>query len=231
MYYQPTFFIIVCLLNIKVLAQEKEFYSEQEIKDIYSLFHLEDMDSGGKQQILNNLIYTLELDKNSDMPVDILDANSGIISSMHPVHFSFKRYYLKNCDLESLLIEFNLELRALSKALKIKRIDGNTYLPLAAIIITLAWDPLLHYFLQEKFRDLEKDQLELVGGPHGECAYCLSTLFGASIYVLKYVNAFTYTHEDLQETIEPKESYLRTLINRCLNRETCDAEDPLLGNS
>ncbi|MFK7822693.1 MAG: hypothetical protein AB8G05_00945 [Oligoflexales bacterium] len=231
---QLTLIIIIFFLDSRLRAQEEQTYALQDLQEIFSLFNFEDINFNGKQQIINNLIHCLELDKQSDIPADILISiksdYSSFISSKKPVNFTFKYCYLAAQDLDAFLKEFNLEIRQLATVLKIKRMDGNTYLPLAALIITLSWDPKLHFFLQEKYAAFEKNKLTLTGGPYGEYAYCLSTLYGASTYILKYIIAFTDIHEH-QQAEESKTSNILRFIARCLSRKTSDAEVPLISKS
>ena len=188
---------IIYFFNWDLEAADYEHYTRQQLKSFFSYFEAEDFNEAGKNQIINNLIVNLDLPKNSNIPIEMLEALKGdyasFIGSKHPVKFAFKRAYQNNQDIEKTLELFNLEVEQLAKFLELKRIDGNSYLPLAAIIITLAWDNNFHHFLQNQYRLLEAGDLQLNGGSWGKYAYALTTLNGAATYVLNYIRAFTET--------------------------------------
>ena len=211
--WQIAIYFIISTLSFQLLAQDEQTYEVEELVEIFANFEIEDFDGGGKQQIINNLVASLNLKKNSSLPIDLLDAHkndySSLISSRYPVRFSFNTVGLKHYEVEEFLEKFNQQVKLLSQALCLKHVDGDAYLPISMIIIALTWSPHMHIYIQNKYRELQANELDIEDGAHGAFAYYLTTLFGGSQYILKHVKAFTHTnHEARHGWLQPKNKYV-----------------------
>lgn len=204
-------FTILLMVSTIVMAVDDPFHEEQELRSLFANFEQEDICCGKKIEIINRLLESLDLEKNSEFPMleKLKSGQSSFIQSQHPVKFSFTKHYRNRYkqDIKYFIEDFNREVARLAKILGLK-VDGDTSLPLASIVLVLTWDPNIHLFLQDSYALLENNDITISDEPYGQYDYCLTTYNAASLLMINYLKKFTDMDDRAITSIEKKHRYI-----------------------
>ena len=198
--------------SLQLHAFEDRQFSEEELSRLFAQFDSEELGKSGRNAIFNNFLPDLDFEKNSSISSKLhkkVKNSLVILAAGNPIKFSD----LKKSSPERILLEFELRMKGLANFLCIKKIDGEVYMPLAAMVLVLAWNPGLHYFLQENYLAMESGKLNIRGGLDGEFSYRLTCFYGASCLILKYVRSFTETQ---QMEFEPESGFFKITLSKII---------------